>query len=197
MSSSEPLIASTLHQIVVRSFIVPPHRVSSEREWARHRHWQLTKHTHTKEAKQNKTKQKRNTFDNDQFKCRIHRFPNDLIWLENHSFSFPCEIKQCVRVYEERDREESKVLKWKTENICWTNDIMFAIPKLGDESDGYDGSRMFTWLADICGLSVDLVSTYLVMLITNTQHAYQFIFEHIYINISTSSSHSNIKCVQI
>lgn len=35
---------------------------------------------------------------------------------------------------------------------------MFEIPKLGDEDTGYDGSRVFTWLADICGLSVDLVS---------------------------------------
>lgn len=36
--------------------------------------------------------------------------------------------------------------------------IMFAIPKLGEEGDGYDGSRIFNWLADVCGLSVDLVS---------------------------------------
>lgn len=35
---------------------------------------------------------------------------------------------------------------------------MFEIPKLGDEDSHYDGSRAFTWLADICGLSVDLVS---------------------------------------
>lgn len=35
---------------------------------------------------------------------------------------------------------------------------MFAIPKLGDEDSQYDGSRVFTWLADMCGLSVDLVS---------------------------------------
>lgn len=26
------------------------------------------------------------------------------------------------------------------------------------ENDNYDGSRVFTWLADLCGLSVDLVS---------------------------------------
>lgn len=37
---------------------------------------------------------------------------------------------------------------------------MFEIPKLGDEDNCYDGSRAFTWLADICGLSVDLVSIY-------------------------------------
>lgn len=35
---------------------------------------------------------------------------------------------------------------------------MFEIPKLGDEDTQYDGSRIFTWLADMCGLSVDLVS---------------------------------------
>lgn len=35
---------------------------------------------------------------------------------------------------------------------------MFEIPKFGVEYSQYDGSRMFTWLADICGLSVDLVS---------------------------------------
>lgn len=35
---------------------------------------------------------------------------------------------------------------------------MFEIPKLGDEDSQYDGSRTFTWLAEICGLSVDIVS---------------------------------------
>lgn len=35
---------------------------------------------------------------------------------------------------------------------------MFEIPKVGDEDSSYDGSRIFTWLADMCGLSVDLVS---------------------------------------
>lgn len=37
---------------------------------------------------------------------------------------------------------------------------MFEIPKSGDEYNHYDGSRIFAWLADICGLSVDLVSIY-------------------------------------
>lgn len=35
---------------------------------------------------------------------------------------------------------------------------MFEIPTVDDEDTHYDGSRIFTWLADICGLSVDLVS---------------------------------------
>lgn len=35
---------------------------------------------------------------------------------------------------------------------------MLELPKLGDEDVAYDGSRVFTWLADLCGLSVDLVS---------------------------------------
>lgn len=36
---------------------------------------------------------------------------------------------------------------------------MYEIPKLGDEESQYDGSRIFTWFADMCGVSVDLVST--------------------------------------
>lgn len=36
---------------------------------------------------------------------------------------------------------------------------MIEIPKIDDDTDSqYDGSRIFTWLADTCGLSVDLVS---------------------------------------
>ncbi|XP_031641002.1 lysophospholipid acyltransferase 1 [Contarinia nasturtii] len=35
---------------------------------------------------------------------------------------------------------------------------MFEIPKVGDEDSQYDGSRAFVWLADICGLSVDLIN---------------------------------------
>lgn len=35
---------------------------------------------------------------------------------------------------------------------------MFEIPKAEDETVYYDGSQMFAWLADICGLSIDLVS---------------------------------------
>lgn len=36
---------------------------------------------------------------------------------------------------------------------------MLELPKNGVEDSQYDGSRLFTWLADLCGLSVDLVST--------------------------------------
>lgn len=46
---------------------------------------------------------------------------------------------------------------------------MFEIPKLGDEDNSYDGSRIFTWLADICGLSVDLVS------ITHCEYVYSLL----------------------
>lgn len=36
---------------------------------------------------------------------------------------------------------------------------MYETPKLGDDEDiQYDGSRIFTGLADMCGLSIDLVS---------------------------------------
>lgn len=35
---------------------------------------------------------------------------------------------------------------------------MIEIPKPGEEVNTYDGSRAFTWLADMTGLSVDLVS---------------------------------------
>lgn len=37
---------------------------------------------------------------------------------------------------------------------------MFELPKVGEEIDTYDGSRAFTWLANMTGLSVDLVSTF-------------------------------------
>uniref|UniRef100_A0A0K8TMH1 Putative conserved plasma membrane protein n=1 Tax=Tabanus bromius TaxID=304241 RepID=A0A0K8TMH1_TABBR len=35
---------------------------------------------------------------------------------------------------------------------------MFELPKLGSEHSYYDGSRAFEWLANMCGLSVDLVN---------------------------------------
>lgn len=36
---------------------------------------------------------------------------------------------------------------------------MFEIPKPDEEVNTYDGSRAFMWLANMSGLSVDLVST--------------------------------------
>lgn len=35
--------------------------------------------------------------------------------------------------------------------------------KVGINDGQYDGSRRFIWLADLCGLSVDLVSTAIVL----------------------------------
>lgn len=37
---------------------------------------------------------------------------------------------------------------------------MFEIPKAGEQIDTYDGSRAFTWLANMTGLSIDLVSIF-------------------------------------
>lgn len=38
---------------------------------------------------------------------------------------------------------------------------MFEIPQVVEEASQYDGSRIFTRLAEICGLSIDLVSSIL------------------------------------
>lgn len=47
-------------------------------------------------------------------------------------------------------------MRRKKENL----NEMDELPSMGDEVTQfqYDGSRVFAWLADMCGLSVDLVS---------------------------------------
>lgn len=42
------------------------------------------------------------------------------------------------------------------------------VVKIGINDGQYDGSRRFEWLADLCGLSVDLVSFYSNFMITYT-----------------------------
>ena len=42
---------------------------------------------------------------------------------------------------------------------------MQQLPRMGGEDTYYDGSRIFSRLADMCGLSVDLVSLIYIIII--------------------------------
>lgn len=62
---------------------------------------------------------------------------------------------------------------------------MSEIPKMGDEEFQYDGSRIFIWIADTCGLSVDLVSKRMVMVYLNLYIYVKYMFV-----VCTSNEHT-------